>query len=417
MKITAAKLKSINGKPYTGKSEVSDGDNLSLRISPKGKITFQIRYRIEGKAVRYKIGTYPEMTLANARETCEEKMSLVRRKLDPRKMAAVNSIEEVRVSSPTISDCIDFWYKEHCSENRDRPKEIKYRIVSSIADEWLQQYIPEMKKYHFVAMYKSMCSESKKLGRAPGYAYNSLIEFKAVLKYCLKHDFINNGDFTILNPKDFTSEYASREHFLTIEECRLIWSNIDNLPMTDRNKIILKCVMIFGCRISELYTALKSDFDLKNKLFIVRKENTKTQEKSIYRPIHDILLDDLQYLKDQSPGYKFMFHNRDGDRPASSASISRIANTCYTNIKGVEEFRMHDFRRTISTHLTDIMCPTQYTEKLLGHKLVGILAKYNKSRMLKQLAICEGLWVDIIQGRPTPDDCRFMFREHEDLIV
>ncbi len=84
MKITAAKLKSISGKPYSGKPEVSDGDNLSLRISPKGKITFQIRYRLKGKPARYKIGTYPEMSLANAREECERQMTQVRKELDPR---------------------------------------------------------------------------------------------------------------------------------------------------------------------------------------------------------------------------------------------------------------------------------------------------------------------------------------------
>ena len=45
----------------------ADRDGLSARVSPKGKIVFQFRYRFDGKQQRVDIGTYPLMKLAEAR--------------------------------------------------------------------------------------------------------------------------------------------------------------------------------------------------------------------------------------------------------------------------------------------------------------------------------------------------------------
>lgn len=398
MNITAAKLKSLSGKEYIGKPEITDGDNLSLRISPKGKISFQIRYRINGKQARYKLGTYPAMTLAQAREECAAQMALVNKNLDPRNMEAVNAVESEFIENPTIADCVSYWHKNYCIPKRDNPEGILFRITSCINDTWLNQYISLMDKTHFTALFKSMNDVSIERGRGKGFSFNSIIEFRSALRFCVRQGFINNTQFEALRPSDFASDYDSREHYLSIKECQLIWANVDQLNITDRNKVILRCAMVFGCRISELCKSQKSDFDLDTKLFTTQRENTKGSLHSIVRPIPDDLIADLQYMKDQSPSFVYMFPNRDGDHPANGSSVSQIAKACHQEIEGVATFRMHDFRRTISTHLTDAGCPLQFTEKLLGHKMKGVLAIYNKSPMLDGLTEWVNRWVLMLKG-------------------
>lgn len=398
MNITAAKLKSLNGKEYAGKPEITDGDNLSLRISPKGKISFQIRYRINGKQVRYKLGTYPAMTLAQARTECAAQMALVNQNLDPRNMEAVNAVESEVIENPTIRDCIDYWYINYCLKKRDNPAGIKSRMVSCINDTWGNQYISLMDKTHFTAFFKSMGDVSIEKGRGKGFAFNAIIEIRSVFRFCIRQGFISNTQFEALRPSDFATDYDSREHYLTLKECQLIWANLDEINMTDRNKVILRCAMVFGCRISELCKAKKDDFDLDNQLFTTQRENTKGALHSIVRPIPRELIEDLKYIKAQSPSYSYMFPNRGGDHPASSSSVSQISKSCYEAIEGVGPFRMHDFRRTISTHLTDAGCPLQFTEKLLGHKMKGVLAIYNKSPMLEGLTEWINRWVLMLKG-------------------
>lgn len=58
MAISDTKLRTIHGKPYSGPQEVADADGLSVRISPKGVIQFQYRYRWNGKPQRLGLGRY-----------------------------------------------------------------------------------------------------------------------------------------------------------------------------------------------------------------------------------------------------------------------------------------------------------------------------------------------------------------------
>lgn len=57
-----------NLKPTSGKQiEVTDATGLMLRVSPGGTRTWVYRYMFEGTRRRLTLGTYPSMTLADAR--------------------------------------------------------------------------------------------------------------------------------------------------------------------------------------------------------------------------------------------------------------------------------------------------------------------------------------------------------------
>ena len=58
MPLTDTKLRALYGKPYFGKTELSDRDGLSARVTERGSISWQYRYRWQGKAARLKIGRY-----------------------------------------------------------------------------------------------------------------------------------------------------------------------------------------------------------------------------------------------------------------------------------------------------------------------------------------------------------------------
>ncbi|WP_104047669.1 Arm DNA-binding domain-containing protein [Vibrio jasicida] len=69
MAITNAFLKNKLNKPYDGQKEINDGNGLMVWISPKGKITFKIRYSHGGKQKRTKIGEYLVISLSEGRRT------------------------------------------------------------------------------------------------------------------------------------------------------------------------------------------------------------------------------------------------------------------------------------------------------------------------------------------------------------
>ncbi|HOL36781.1 MAG TPA: Arm DNA-binding domain-containing protein, partial [Rubrivivax sp.] len=60
-------LKANNGKERASLEERSDREGMGVRITPKGKITFQLRYRYDGRPRRLDLGSYPLMSLKEAR--------------------------------------------------------------------------------------------------------------------------------------------------------------------------------------------------------------------------------------------------------------------------------------------------------------------------------------------------------------
>lgn len=72
MELSNSKLESLHNKSYDGKPELTDGSGLSVRISPHGVITFQYRYRWQGKTVKLALGRYPSTALNDARIIVEQ---------------------------------------------------------------------------------------------------------------------------------------------------------------------------------------------------------------------------------------------------------------------------------------------------------------------------------------------------------
>lgn len=85
MTLSDTKLKSILNKPYTGLSELTHGDGLGVRISQKGTIAFQFRYRWNGKAQRMTIRRYPSLSPKDVRILVGELRDLYNKGIDPKK--------------------------------------------------------------------------------------------------------------------------------------------------------------------------------------------------------------------------------------------------------------------------------------------------------------------------------------------
>ncbi|MEP7949801.1 Arm DNA-binding domain-containing protein, partial [Vibrio parahaemolyticus] len=76
MTITERALKSKNNFP-TDKphQDLADGGGLLARFYKSGKISFCYRFRWQGKQAILTIGTYPQVSLKEARERCQRQKS------------------------------------------------------------------------------------------------------------------------------------------------------------------------------------------------------------------------------------------------------------------------------------------------------------------------------------------------------
>lgn len=81
MPLNEVKIKAL--KPAAKVYRVADAGGLCIEVTPAGGKHFRYRYRIAGKATMLALGTYPETTLAQARDARDDARKLLRDGKDP----------------------------------------------------------------------------------------------------------------------------------------------------------------------------------------------------------------------------------------------------------------------------------------------------------------------------------------------
>lgn len=110
-----------NAKPKDKAYRLFDEKGLYQEISPSGGKWWRIKYRFNGKEKRLSLGTYPDVTLKEARDKRDELRKLISNQIDPsthRKMLKAAGIEK----------------SIYCFE--------------VVAREWLEKYLPTLSKKH-----------------------------------------------------------------------------------------------------------------------------------------------------------------------------------------------------------------------------------------------------------------------------
>jgi len=122
MAIADTWLKATINKKQESAFERTDREGLSVRVSAKGKIVFQLRYRYDKKQHRVDIGTYPLITLKNAREEAQRFKSELEKGNDPRVVKKIQLRETI--DALTMEAAFRKWYQSYCISNKKNHAEI-----------------------------------------------------------------------------------------------------------------------------------------------------------------------------------------------------------------------------------------------------------------------------------------------------
>jgi hypothetical protein len=79
--LTDTKLRAMKPKPALYR--ITDNDGLAVEVPPQGAMRWRYRYRFEGKAKMLSLGTYPSVSLAQARLRRDAARSMLAHGIDP----------------------------------------------------------------------------------------------------------------------------------------------------------------------------------------------------------------------------------------------------------------------------------------------------------------------------------------------
>ncbi|ULH09624.1 site-specific integrase [Serratia marcescens] len=367
MALSDTKLRSLHGKPYSGSPEVSDADGLSARISPKGVINFQYRYRWHGKAQRLGIGRYPAVALKEARAITSELRILYDRGGDPRQYFDKSGDIGNRAS---VKDCLNYWKENYVDVSlRENTRELyKSTVIKRLSDAFEGRPVAEITVKQWVDLFTQEERENSRRAR------QLLVQLRSAMGWCIRRHLIPDCSVMKVEPRDVGSRSETGDRILTYFELAEIWIAIERSRASTSNKLLHQMLMLWGARLSELRLCERHEFDLREMLWTVPKEHSKTG-KEIRRPIFkqiEPLLEKAMLTYD-----KVLFPGNLITEPLTISAANRYIKRIREGLD-IGYWRAHDFRRTLVTRLSEEGVAPHITERMLGHELGGVMAVYNK---------------------------------------
>ncbi|ENF2039133.1 tyrosine-type recombinase/integrase [Acinetobacter baumannii] len=392
MALTEVWLKANNGKARDKVEEIADRDSMSVRISPKGKIVFQLRYRFAGKAERLDLGTYPHMSLKDARMKAGEMRSLLDKGMNPKVEVRVQ--QQKYIDASTFEEVFNDWYESYCLKKKTSAQQIKNTFEQHVIPEVGDLPVDRITLQQWLALLEELADE------VPSIADRVLTNAKQALKWAKKRQLLEvNVLSDIYAKEDLGIERNRGTRFLSDEEIKMVLMAIEESNILPKNKIFLKLCLMFGCRNGELRKAKKTDFDLKRKVWVVPVVNNKTGKKTgreIIRPI----LPEMEALIVEAFEYstcEYFLTNDNEETPMSHGSSNSLPAYLMERLRRHHDFYMkhwslHDLRRTARTNFS-AFTSRDVAQLMIGHVMSGEQGTYDYYEYLPQQTEAYTKWL------------------------
>jgi len=388
MTITETKLKSLHGKRRDNTIEIPDRDGLVVSFGKSGKASWVYRYRYQGKQRRLVLGSYPALELKDARIKLAPFIREVEEGRDPKFLI----IDQKFIS---MEYATEQWLAVKVSELRHATATLyKSRSGKYMTNDRFPHDVQKARFEYWLAYFDRIAKETSRV--------NSGAIFKTVntmLKWCRSRNIIQSSVLFDMTLESIGTQSKRGERNLSMAEVGKLWIEINKTKATPAIKSCIKLLLIFGARNSEIRAAKREEFDLNLNMWVLPSNRSKTG-KQIRRPIPS-LAKQIIFDLDQTYGEGgFLIPGAHRNTCMDTHSVSRITKRTWGKLHtqyNTESFTVHDFRRTVSTRLSEVGVLPHVTEKMLGHELGGIMAVYNKHDWIDEQITAYEQWCEMIK--------------------
>jgi len=386
MALTDSFLRSVQGKESASVTEKSDRDGLSARISSKGKVVFQIRYMLAGKQRRLDIGTYPGMSLKEARDENIKLRRVLEEGGNPSEHLA-NRIHQ-KQTALTVEEIVRDWIRVYAMA--------QVKGYAQIIRSFEIHVFPSIGKMKHDTVQPHVWLEliENVQAKSPSIARRLLATGSQIHSWGVRRGAISTKPLEGISAQDMGIKRGVTTRVLDDDEIRLVFDALKNSKMTEKNKILVKLVFLFGCRSGEIISSKVKHFDFERCVWTVPPENHKAGKsgKPITRPIIPAAKELIKEAMRLNGGSEFLFERAFNEprvsRPMDSSAALSLPKTIiawtYRNT-GIlmPHWSMHDLRRTARTRWSSITAP-HVCEVMLGHKLPGIWSVYDHNDYMEE---------------------------------
>jgi integrase len=383
-KLTVKWLDAQVGKPREKRVNVTDeSTGLGVRLTLTGKVVFQWRYRWGGKQRVIDLGEYPATGLADAKKKLLQWQAVLDDGRDPVTVQRLAKVAEL--TAQTNEQVIRDWFDRYLVKNRKHSDPIIRRFEKHVFPHIGALPAKDTERRHWLTVFERLVDDEKF-----GLVDKLLADSKQALAWAENREAINRNPLATLTLRMLGVVRQQGDRTLTDDELYDVWHRMEETGHSRKNQLMIQLLLLFACRTIELRLAEKAHFDLEAGIWTVPADLTKSLKRPVKRPIIPEARMMLEELFALSPESKLLIPKQDGQPMTHSAPVQ--SQTKLRKHFGHADWTLHDLRRTARTAFSAIIQP-HVAEKMLGHKLGGVMAIYDKHDYLDEQRRAYSQWV------------------------
>ena len=377
-------------KPREKLYRIADSQGLCLEVTTSGGKLWRLRYRFEGKAKMLSLGSYPAVTLAQARERRDAARKILARGIDP----SAHKREE-RAASAAQALTLESLAREWYAYNKPRwapataNKALQY-LESDIIPVIGSRPVAEVTRPDLVDLVRRI--EKRE-------AFNVARKVRQwlgqIFRFGLAKGVVAANPATDL---DVVAAHAPQtRHHPHISEAELpeLLRKVASANCDITSKLAIRLLVLTAVRPGELRNAPWEEFDLDSATWTIPAVRMKARRPHLVPlPTQAIAL--LRQLHEITGTYPLAFPGRnDRSRPMSENTVNKVLSTI-----GYEGRQTgHGFRHLLSTSLNTRGYNSDWIERQLAHgDQDSIRDTYNHASYLEQRRSMMQAWADSIDA-------------------
>jgi integrase len=393
-------------KPAEKSFTLTDASGLSLYVAPNGTKSWHFRFSWHGKQPRMSLGTYPEISLKDARELRDQARTLVAKGVDPRSTRR----EEKRAASSSAVKTFEVVANEWYAFKLPRWAEAKKGAAVQAQLYLDKDLIP--------ALGRIPIAEVK---RADVLACLRVIEKRGALNVARKcRTWLNEifrygiaSDYLEINPAADLDIVAAKEPpekhnpMLRQRELKAFLQALEQADVKDYTKSAIRILLLTAVRTGELRQATWTQFDLDGALWTIPASSVKQLQKVIRAkggdkvppylvPLSRQAVEEVRKVHQMTGSYKLLIAGRhEPTKPISDGTV----NMALKRMGYEGRLTGHGIRATISTALNEMGYNEDWIEAQLSHAGSSKIRKtYNHAEYVEQRRVMMQEWADYLDG-------------------
>ena len=364
--------------PLGNRIEVWDSKipGFGVRVSPIGTKTFVLFYHFNGRKIRQSLGRFPHIKLAEARAKAHAILGQVSDGTDPRQHDT-HSSNKLR-----FEHVVEEFIAKHCAvhNRKSTAKETARLLRVRFARQWAARDIRQIGRRDIVAILDDAMNSN-----TPSAANHAFSAVSKLFSWCVARGIIET------NPCLGTSRPApakERSRVLLDEELSAIWHAADHVgfPMGP----ITELLILTGQRRGEVAGMRWQEIDFDRATWSIPSERTKNKRPHTIplAPFAIAIIRALPRIND-----RLVFPAR-GSETEIVSGYSKLKPKLEA-LANVNDWTLHDLRRTAATGLARLGVAPHVVERILNHTsgtFAGVAGVYNRFGYLDEMRAALEVW-------------------------